>query len=276
MGKFAKLHIVLFLIFLTSVIVAGTTSTNGNLSIQKGATISDTSSFCDNVEKRITAVEAKIDTVTNLVRNEKKSYLEQNVYPLLPLIGTLIAALLGLLISYVSIRANVISKARIEWVQALRNLMCEYIALLNDYQDRVDHLLSEKKAGRLVISETITIQDAWALPLFKAKLDIQTLNNKIRLFLNNNDESAHIELVKLSDQLIENLVDLDDIKSSVQDVVFILIKNEFLNKSRAILKTEWDKAKSEAKIPLPKISFLWVSNLKVWLKEYAKKKGETK
>lgn len=155
-----------------------------------------------------------------------------------PLIAYVIAGIISLIVALITVRANVISRARIKWIQDLRNTMSEFLSLsesITSYRKEHDQDEDEKRKDVHISHITRMLSNG----------------SKLKLLLNNENEPEQVELINTVIQFSEEIKNfgLGDTESK-----YIDLKKNCILKTQRLLKKEWDRAKKES------ISIFSVSN----------------
>ncbi|WP_437396648.1 hypothetical protein [Flagellimonas lutimaris] len=145
---------------------------------------------------------------------------------------TIIIALIAGLVALYQVKSNVVSSARIKWIEDLRSALCDY------YDSALRSTLYLESGDGF---KKLGFSDETAYTRYEEQHSKYHLNsNKIRMLLNPNEKS-HANLIKIMDAidkfyLIENVQDINQekVEAKLKDIVEI---------SREIMKTEWDKSK---------------------------------
>ena len=137
-------------------------------------------------------------------------------------------AIVGGIMAILGIKGNIISTARIKWIQDFRFSLCDYIELVERFQSII--LLGRPESD---IYEAIRLSDS-----------IRKNKNQIMLYLNW-DEDKHESLLRKLDQLETQVTAM--VKATNEDPVhddIEVTKNEIIIKTQSILKEAWEDAKS--------------------------------
>lgn len=140
-------------------------------------------------------------------------------------------AVLGGLLAILGIKGNIISTARVQWIQDLRGGLCDYV----EANERLHiHLLDE-----------IFRQDEqFAFNTLSLLTVVNKHGNRITLFLNRS-EKKHEELIVAIERLeteLEQYVKRD--YEAPDDDNVDALKKQVLAKAGVVLKDAWDDAKS--------------------------------
>lgn len=163
-------------------------------------------------------------------------------------IAIIIVAFIAAIVSLLQVKANIISSARITWVENLRVATSDLISeveTLNDTLRRVRALSRRapmrQKARQLFDQKTNEMKSIWAL-LFKVKLYLNRGDTNQRLFdekLDQYTESAYGSLTSL-----QNIPKLEE------------MNQELITAAREILKEAWEDAKFTTASELLKFRFI--------------------
>ena len=145
---------------------------------------------------------------------------------------TILIALIAGLVALYQVKSNIVSSARIKWIEELRH---EISQLYNDSLGTILYWSNFKK--------TKAVDDYNKYDLAHSNFFI--LSNRIRMKLNLTEEDHS----KLNDKLneVELMLEPENIETSSQEDVEKILK-EIVVISRQIFKLEWDKSKKVFKI----------------------------
>jgi len=156
---------------------------------------------------------------------------------------TIFLALIAGLIALYQVKSNIISSARINWIENLRNAISNYTVEISNCGLILTNFLSESEGKSEEEGKAI-------LKIFYKKYEESAnksgvLANKILLYLNSN-ESEHLKIEKLIEKLDTHLhkkdiseLNIDQIEADVTEIISI---------SKGIFKKEWEKSKKLFKI----------------------------
>ncbi len=156
---------------------------------------------------------------------------------------TISLALIAALIALHQVKSNIISSARITWIENLRNSISEYtigasncIVLLKNMLSKCDG--KSKEEAFKIIENDYSIY-------FKEMKETDVLANKILLYLNSKEE-LHREIEELIKKISKNThqanpkeIDSDEIEADIDKII---------EKSKLIFSKEWTKSKKLFKI----------------------------
>jgi hypothetical protein len=152
---------------------------------------------------------------------------------------SIIAILITGVIALYQVKMNIITKARVEWIESLRETLCEYFKEASTTMIILKDMLGDSDCKNARGIEDILTED---YPKFRdANLKIMKLASKIRLYLNNKEEK-HIE--------IENTINKIDIylnNSNIRELKYNILKadiDHIILLSREIINEEWAKTKN--------------------------------
>tara|TARA_B100000949_G_C13986060_1_gene327191 strand:+ start:133 stop:609 length:477 start_codon:yes stop_codon:yes gene_type:complete len=147
------------------------------------------------------------------------------------IITILIAFIAGIVALY-QVKSNVISSARIKWIEDLRLALCEYY----DSALRSTLYLEDGEGfKKLGFSDETTFT---RLEEHHSRYHLNS--NKIRMLLNPN-EKQHADLIEIMD-IIDQFYLQENVQQISQEKVEEKLK-DIVEISRNIMKTEWDKSK---------------------------------
>lgn len=135
------------------------------------------------------------------------------------------------------IRANNISKARIEWIQNLRPILSEYFGNIPLARSNFEDLY--KAVNEKSVDKIDSMFEKIELLLHK----IQIQDHQIRLFLS----KTELKHQKLEQSMSEYLKTVTNAKKE-QPIETGPLEENVLNDAREVLKDAWEQAKSETEI----------------------------
>lgn len=145
---------------------------------------------------------------------------------------TIFIALVAGLVALYQVKSNIVSSARIKWIEELRH---EISQLYNDTLGTILYWTNFQKAKK---DEDYNRYDL-------AHSNFFILSNKIRMKLNFKEDN-HLKLNTLLNE-IELMLEPENIETTTQTDVEVKLK-EIVDISRQIFKLEWDKSKKLFKI----------------------------
>lgn len=180
-------------------------------------TLTDSNKLYDSLFLKLNELQESMASVQNEINSYKTNWW-------IPLIPYLIAGIISLIVALFTIRANVISRSRIQWIQNLRDTMADYLSFSLSISEYNKQSENDKK---LHISNIVRMRSK---------------ESKLKLLLNNKNEEAHSSLINAIDAYTTEMQNFD---GSNQENVNIL-KDNCIKLTQALLKTEWEKAKKES------------------------------
>lgn len=161
---------------------------------------------------------------------------------------TIFLGLLAALIALYQIKSNVISSARIKWIQNLTDAISDYSAEISKASTIISNMsirILESNEDGKKINQIMDLYDSYYDDYFKSSIEIEKISNRIILHLNS-EEGNHkkIEnlLLKLSKEIhIKDFTKLnsEEIEKDLKEVIIL---------SKLIFKEEWEKSKKIFKI----------------------------
>lgn len=154
---------------------------------------------------------------------------------------TILIALLAGLVALYQVKSNIISDARIKWIESLREEISNYCMEIENANNSKNTLFDERKGKKGLELESII--DKFYEPYEKSNLKALKVQSKVFLYLNS-EKPKHKEIEDLMNLNSLLLLDIDnfnrlEIKSNVSKIVFI---------SKEIFTEEWKKSKEIFKI----------------------------
>ncbi|MEJ8818771.1 hypothetical protein [Lacibacter sp. H407] len=136
------------------------------------------------------------------------------------------------------IRANNISKARIDWIQNLRAVLSTFFANAAEASSLIEDMKLAKAKNKT--DEVLKVYESFTHILFKMKEQ----DNQIQLMLNPTNQN-HQNLINSMDAYIEYLfrIDGEQDKKAQEE-----LSGKVISDSRKVIKEAWEKAKSETNI----------------------------
>jgi len=145
--------------------------------------------------------------------------------------ATFLALLAGLIALY-QVKANVISSARIKWIEEFKTNVCEYIGTLNEAMFAIS-----------IYSKGSPNEMEYYNKYFVAINRSHVHENKIRLNLNLKEDAYKLIDIDL-DEIKDILLDKGIGKLDENDEQQILLKfHSLAEHTNSVLKSEWDKSK---------------------------------
>jgi hypothetical protein len=180
-------------------------------------------------EKIVVPIKDTLYHVITIVQKSSDSSLSDK---LLENSITIIIALMAGLVALYQVKSNIVSSARIKWIEELRQEISQL------YNESLGTILYWGTYANSRINQDYEKYDS-------AHSNFFILSNRIKMKLNIS-ESDH---KKLNDQIekIEKMLDPENIEKYKQEDIEIILK-EIVELSRQIFKTEWDKSKKIFKI----------------------------
>lgn len=177
-------------------------------------------------------IEDKLDSLISKINNIHQKLEEKSVFvQIIPILVALLAGLIALL----QVKANIISTARVEWTQNLRNNISSFLAETEILNYNLREVLELNKQGNSTQAEA----------LYKAQTEnfkkVHNYGNQILLFLNNKKESQQKELQQL---VVEYLNKSTHGKYSTEVDKLDELQKDIISKSQDILKQAWEDAKT--------------------------------
>lgn len=133
------------------------------------------------------------------------------------------------------IRANNISKARVEWIQNLRVLLSDFFGNISEVSTKIDDMRIAKDKN---VNEVTNLFNEIVPLLHK----MQTQNNQIELYLNPDNES-HKNLLDSIEEYMKVITAESRTQDNAKDNI---LAEKVIQKSRVVLKEAWEKAKIES------------------------------
>lgn len=147
----------------------------------------------------------------------------------------ILVAVIGGLLAILGIKGNIISTARIQWVQDLRTALCEYV----EANEKLHiHLLDEKKRQL----------ESFEFDTLSLLIMVNKHGNRIALFLNRSKarhQKSHVELYGAIQQLESELSAYVKKEYEVPDDDKVeSLKKAVLEKAGIVLKEAWEDSKA--------------------------------
>lgn len=145
---------------------------------------------------------------------------------------TILLALIAGLVALYQVKSNIVSSARIKWIEELRHEISQL------YNDSLSTILYWGNFTKTKAAEDYNKYDL-------AHSNFFILSNRIRMKLNLTEEGHS----NLNDRLneIESMLEAENIETHSQEDVEVILK-QIVVISRQIFKLEWDKSKKVFKI----------------------------
>ena len=183
------------------------------------------------------------DTITKIQHVINLNTAGDNSSQLVTNIVTILIGLIAGIIALYQVKSNIISSARISWIENLRDSISAYCVEVGNCAVILTNMFNETKGKPL---DEITKIISRHYPLYSESTNKSSrLGNKIVLYLNS-DEINHKTIEELIDKISEHLhkkplaeLDKDQLEKNV---------NEIIKVSKIIFKTEWDKSKKVFRI----------------------------
>lgn len=157
-----------------------------------------------------------------------------------PTTVSIIAIFISGMIALYQVKLNVITKARVEWIESLRETLCEYFKEVLTARIIFIDMLGDSNGKDEERNEEILNED---YPKFRdAKLKVEKLATKIRLYLDNKKEK-HVEIENTM-----NKIDTYLNNSNMTELKYNILKadiDHIILLSREIIDEEWAWAKSK-------------------------------
>lgn len=154
----------------------------------------------------------------------------------------LITIFLGLVAGFIALyqmKSNIISSARIRWIEDLRDSLSKFYPVCLDVIIWHSNFMHAKKTG------TQEVIDSNYAEYDRHQTTFNALSNKIKMQLNSK-EDEHRKIEEIID-LIDSKITTENIQETDQLEVELLLK-EIVILSKKIFKKEWDKSKKLFKI----------------------------
>lgn len=153
-------------------------------------------------------------------------------------------ALVAAFIALYQVKLNIISSARIRWIENLKENISEYCVIIEQIRIHKHYTVYHlSKTSDSDIKEKISEESYKEYTLKSAQLDI--LKNKILLNLNS-DESLHKNIEAILNRLA-NITHSTNVSDEYDSEVGNLI-DRLIEESKEVFKTEWKKTKRIFKI----------------------------
>ena len=153
-----------------------------------------------------------------------------------------ITILLGLVAAFIALyqaKSNIISSARIRWIEDLKSLLSEFYSVTIDVLSAYENYTSAKK------NENDERRIAHYTLYDSHSTKFNALVNKIKMQLNS-DEIEHRNIEKAVEHIDTKLC-IENIKKATQNEIEEDLK-EIITNSKIIFKKEWEKSKKLFKI----------------------------
>lgn len=132
-----------------------------------------------------------------------------------------------------SIKANLTTKARIEWIEKVRELIAEFVAILFQWGELYDEYKSLSSESK---NQTRRKELNKLLDEKKDRIDI--LKNLIKLYFPNDEDKTFLNHFEKSMNLL-----ISSKNDPEKKLLYHQSLNELIEESRSYLKKEWDKTK---------------------------------
>ncbi|NDW19246.1 hypothetical protein D0T53_10010 [Dysgonomonas sp. 216] len=152
---------------------------------------------------------------------------------------TILLALVAALIALYQVKSNVISSARITWIENLRCALSEYSAEVINCAMIITNM-REKCLGVKKEEIDMIIDKHYSSYVESANL-INRLSCRVLLYLNAK-EDKHQQIEKCIDKIEQYLHEKNNLKSDNRAAIEEQL-NEIVKLSKLIFKEEWDKSK---------------------------------
>lgn len=196
---------------------------NINITVDSTSKLVDTKFNSDSIRNK-----EQFDSINKLLFELLQKNEIQNKDSWVPFWAYIAAGVISLVVALLTIRANVISRARIKWIQDVRDTMSDFLSLsesVTEYKKK-QHLDERKKDLHIsTISRMLSKE------------------SKLKLLLNNKKEDAQTNLIE-SIESYSN--ELNDINKAANEKRLESIKKECISKTQDLLKKEWNFAKKES------------------------------
>jgi hypothetical protein len=160
---------------------------------------------------------------------------------LLTNIGTIIVALLAGMIALYQVKSNIISDARVKWIESLRETLSQYCKELEECSAS-KHILLYEIQGKTGKDFDVALKEFYPHYSATAK-EVLKLQSKVFLYLNsNNKEHKELEELLRKTSIILHIKNEDHSKQIQENIGRIIAI------SKNILKEEWEKSKKIFKI----------------------------
>lgn len=156
---------------------------------------------------------------------------------------TIILALIAAIIALYQVKSNIISNARITWIENLRNAITDYTVEVLSYVVIIHNIMNKAK-GKSNDEIKNIVKKEYQL-CFDSLKKIDILGKKILLYLNS-EEKEHKKIETKIKNIRTNLIK-DHIQKLGKDKIESDIQ-EIIETSKCIFKKEWTKSKKLFKI----------------------------
>jgi len=156
---------------------------------------------------------------------------------------TILLALIAGMIALYQVKLNIFSKARLTWIESLRETISLYCMEVANFSVKKINLFDERKKIKNKDADMDIFLDKYYIPYELSASKVDKLQTKVLLYLDSNNK----EQKKIEDLILHNIVLLHDRENDNHEQINNNI-HQIITHSKSIFNKEWNKAKNIYKL----------------------------